>query len=98
MKTMTALKRAERLGHDLALQSWSPIYERWKCAHCDAELILTGSGAAHRKGDGAALDARCANSTAAPLVNPVQTTLFDDSAVDDWGDARDKRLAQPRLL
>ena len=29
---------------------------------------------------------------------PVQTTLFDDSAVDDWGDARDTRTTMKRLL
>ena len=29
---------------------------------------------------------------------PTQTTLFDDTAVDDWGDSRDTRTTMKRLL
>lgn len=81
--------------HELKLQTWSPHYQRWRCARCGAELILHTDPKAPRV-EGTATTITCIRPAKQPAV--TQPVLFNDTVTDDWGDSPDLRRGQKRLL
>lgn len=86
------LKNAGKRGHKLALQTYSGGYQRWTCSTCGASITIHDTPQDQRFDYGRQLEQRCTPKSV------TQQSLFDDSAVDDWGDSKAQRTSQQRLL